>query len=233
MSKKIAIVEGNENTRCLLDVIFCNQGFQTTQFTSTREFLCNMELHIPNIVILADAMSEDLGVAETIHQIHKNTNFRNIPVIVLTENNSEHDKIMGLDAGASDYVIKPFGALELCARVRAQLRRVESYLETDIDSDVHLSEPLSINSTAHEVKVFGQIVDLTYKETKLLKLLFDSQERVLTRDEIFAHVWGTNCKTGIRTLNVHVGTLRKKLRDVKRCDWQIITVSKVGYRLLM
>ena len=233
MSNKIAIVEECESTRCLLDVLFYNQGFKTAQFTDAREFLSEMELHTPSIVILADAMSEGPGVPEAIHQIRKSTSSHTVPVIVLAQSNSEQDKIIGLDAGASDYVTKPFGVLELCARVRAQLRRVERLSDAMSASDTQLSELLSVNTTAHEVRVYGQLVDLTSKEKKLLKLLFDNQDRVLTRSEIFYHVWGKDCITGDRTLNVHVGTLRKKLQNVIGCDWQIITVHKVGYRLVM
>jgi len=233
MNKKIAIVEEDENTRGLLDVLFYNQGFQTAQFNSVCDLLSKIEFHAPNILILADTMSDCMCIPEAIYQIHKSIDFSHIPIIVLSENNSEHDKITGLDAGASDYVTKPFGVLELCARVRAQLRRVECYSETAITYDNNLNEPLCINAATHEVNVLGQMINLTLKETELLKLLFDNQDRVLTRNEIFHHVWGTECKTGIRTLDVHVGTLRKKLENTIGCNLQIITARKVGYRLLM
>ena len=146
------------------------------------------------------------------------------PVIMLTAKNTEYDRVQGLDAGADDYISKPFGMMELVARVRAVLRR------TDAKSDrtEYRAGPLYVCPERHEALVGGERVQLTYKEFLLLCLLLENQGRVLTRELLMEKIWGLGAERENRTLDVHIRTLRQKLGPA---GGLIETVRGVGYRM--
>ena len=143
---------------------------------------------------------------------------------MLTARNTEYDRVTGLDAGADDYISKPFGMMELTARVRAVLRRRPA----ENQPDEYRLGPLSVSPERHEVRVDGDIVHLTYKEFMLLQLLFENRDRVLTREVLLDRIWGLGTERENRTLDVHIRTLRAKLGPAGSC---IQTVRGVGYRL--
>ena len=149
------------------------------------------------------------------------------PVILLTAKNTEYDKVIGLDSGADDYIAKPFGMMELVARVRAVLRRTQDAVSSA--EHVLLSDgPISLDERAHTVCVSGQPVQLTLKEYQLLTLLMKNQGAVLTRDVLLENIWGYGSESETRTVDVHIRTLRQKLGDGGAL---IETVRGVGYRM--
>ena len=150
-----------------------------------------------------------------------------LPVILLTAKNTEYDKVIGLDSGADDYIAKPFGMMELVARVRAVLRRTQDAVSPA--EHVLLSDgPISLDERAHTVCVSGQPVQLTLKEYQLLTLLMKNQGAVLTRDVLLENIWGYGSESETRTVDVHIRTLRQKLGDGGAL---IETVRGVGYRM--
>ena len=149
---------------------------------------------------------------------------KKLPVIMLTAKNTEYDRVVGLDSGADDFISKPFGMMELVARVRAVLRRTESREE---NSDYQLGE-LFVSPKRHVVKVDGEEVSLTNKEFELLCLLLEHQGMAMTRDAIMDGVWGQEFSRENRTLDVHVRTLRTKLGSAGH---YIETVRGVGYKM--
>ena len=146
-----------------------------------------------------------------------------MPIILLTAKSSEYDKVMGLENGADDYVAKPFSMMELLARVKALLRRVEK----DDDDSIVVGN-LSVNKTKHEVKVNGEEVMLTLKEFELLCLMLKNKGKVLTRDQLLNSIWGYEFDGENRTVDVHIRTLRQKLGS---CGEYIETVRGVGYKV--
>ena len=146
-----------------------------------------------------------------------------MPIILLTAKSSEYDKVMGLENGADDYVAKPFSMMELLARVKALLRRVEK----DENTGLTIGD-LFVDKTRHEVLVKGEQVTLTLKEFELLCLLVENKGKVLTRDQLLNSIWGYEFDGENRTVDVHIRTLRQKLGS---CGEYIETVRGVGYKV--
>ena len=148
-----------------------------------------------------------------------------LPVLLVTAKNSELDIVKGLDAGADDYLTKPFGILELISRVRALLRRTH---RTNHPAAALFFGPISINDSTHTAAVNGKPVELTFKEYALLELLLAQAGKVVTREEIFSRVWNMDTEIESRTLDMHIRTLRQKLGDAGS---YVQTIRKVGYKL--
>ncbi len=149
---------------------------------------------------------------------------KNLPIMMLTAKSTEYDKVVGLDGGADDYVTKPFGTMELIARVKALLRRAEPVSDTR----VYEAGELFLSPAKHIVRVKGEDVALTLKEFELLSYLFKNRGNVLTRDQILQEIWGYEFDGENRTVDVHIRTLRSKLGP---CGELIETVRGVGYRI--
>ena len=164
------------------------------------------------------------GVA-ILRRLRANHAFSGIPVIMVTAKGSEYDKVNALDLGADDYVTKPFGMMELVSRIRAVLRRSGRSAES---GDVLNCNGISLDQKRHEVYVKGARIDLTLKEYELLRLLMSNLEVVMTRDQILEKVWGYSFDGETRTVDVHMRTLRGKLREAGDC---LETVRGVGYRM--
>ena len=172
-------------------------------------------------LILLDLMLPKLNGMEVCQRIRS---VSDVPIIMLTAKNTEYDRVVGLDSGADDFISKPFGMMELVARVRAVLRRTETREE---NSDYQLGE-LFVSPKRHVVKVDGEEVSLTNKEFELLCLLLEHQGMAMTRDAIMDGVWGQEFSRENRTLDVHVRTLRTKLGSAGH---YIETVRGVGYKM--
>jgi len=150
--------------------------------------------------------------------------------MMLTAKDTETDKVKGLDAGADDYMTKPFSVLELCARVRALLRRAGE--EEPLLQDHYTFGALQIDLPAREVRMGSEPVELTYKEFELLKMLIAGIGRAIGREELLQKVWGYDFIGETRTLDMHIGTLRQKLGDDPTHPQYIKTVRGVGYRFI-
>jgi two-component system alkaline phosphatase synthesis response regulator PhoP len=225
--ERILIVEDDDSIRRLLEVALNSQGFEAIGFDNAIDALEDMGKQVPSLVTM-DIMMDRLDGIEALKIMRSSPNLNKVPVILLSAKDMENDKIGGLDAGADDYMTKPFSVLELCARIRALLRRT---VDTE-HAPQYQYGGLRINPDTREVWVSGEPVELTYKEFELLKFLMEHPNKSLSRQQLLQDVWGTDFPGETRTLDIHIGTLRQKLGDSSDNSRYIKTVRGVGYRFL-
>lgn len=218
----IYLLEDDDSIRKLVIYALENQGFEAEGFEFPSKFWAAMENKRPDLILLDIMLPEEDGM--TILRKIRDTDSA-LPVIMLTAKNTEFDRVEGLDSGADDYISKPFGIMELTARIRAVLRRSER--RSDIPSGYDFGM-LKISPDRHEVSVNGNEVHLTYKEFQLLNLLAENRGRVMSREVLLEEVWGLGTERENRTLDVHIRTLRSKLGAAGDL---IETIRSVGYRL--
>ncbi|MCE5216179.1 response regulator transcription factor [bacterium] len=224
---KILVIEDEEQDRVLVTTVLRNEGYQVVEATDGEKGLELLETAQPDLVLLDLIMPgiDGLEVCRRIRARHE------IPVIMLTARQEEVDKVVGLELGADDYVVKPFGPRELVARVRAMLRRTV-ITEKAAAQKKHMVYPsLEIDLPTRSVRLEGEEVHLTPKEFDLLFHLSSQPRRVFTREEIVEEVWGYNTPGGdLRTVDTHVKRLRKKLEEGRDLPWSLATVWGVGYK---
>lgn len=217
----IYIVEDDKNIREIESFALKNVGYEIEDFCDAKSFYERLKQRVPTLVLL-DIMLPDEDGLSILQKLRSNPETRKIPIIMVTAKTTELDKVKGLDLGADDYMTKPFGIMELISRVKALLRRVENLEE---DKFLRVGE-LYLDNERRSVKVADESIDLTYKEYELLKLLMNNAGVVTTRDTILDRVWGTDFEGESRTLDMHIKTLRHKLKDHSK---MIKTVRNVGY----
>lgn len=220
----IYLLEDDESIRKLVVYALNSQGYEAEGFELHEQFWAAMEKHLPELVILDIMLPGEDGIS-ILKRIRRRPDTKDIPVIMLTAKNTEYDRVVGLDAGADDYISKPFGIMELAARVRAVLRR---HAKGQSLSEYKIGE-LYICPERHETSVNGEEVALTYKEFMLLCLLAENLGIVMSREILLDRVWGLGAERENRTLDVHIRTLRSKLGSAGRL---IQTVRGIGYRLV-
>ena len=221
----IFCVEDDSNIRELVVYTLESTGMKARGFEDGREFLEALALETPELVLLDIMLPGEDGM-ELLRRLKSSVKTREIPVIMVTAKGAEYDKVMGLDAGADDYVTKPFGMMELVSRVKAVLRRTAKY-DYKREDKIALGN-IEIDIKKHEVRSDGDTVNLTLKEYELLKRLMRNPNIVLTRDQLLEDIWGYDFDGETRTVDVHVRTLRQKLGT---CGALIETVRGVGYRM--
>lgn len=221
----IFCVEDDANIRKLVIYTLQSTGFEAKGFEEGKSFFEAVSKEIPELIIL-DIMLPGMDGMEILNRLKQNSRTKDIPVIMATAKGAEYDKVQGLDAGADDYVTKPFGMLELVSRVKAVLRRTQKH--TDDSKNMIEVKGISIDLKKHEVLAGGQTVVLTLKEYELLKRLLQNPNIVLTRDQLLLEIWGYDFDGETRTVDVHVRTLRQKLGEYGD---RIETVRGVGYRV--
>lgn len=219
----IYVVEDDMNIRELVVYTFNNAGFEATGFERGVAFWEAMRQSVPELVILDIMLPGEDGVS-ILKRLRSGVKTRDLPVIMLTAKSGEYDRVLGLDCGADDYIVKPFGMMELLARVKALLRRAN---RRD-DPNILKSGGLMVDKGRRLVSADGEPVALTYKEFELLLMLIQARGTVLTREHMLESVWGYDFIGETRTVDVHVHTLRQKLRG---CGGRIETVRGVGYRM--
>lgn len=219
----IYLLEDDDSIRKLVIYGLESQGYEAQGFELPSLFWKAMDKQLPELILLDIMLPEEDGLT-ILQKLRSASATKKIPVIMLTAKNTEYDRVIGLDNGADDFVSKPFGMMELVARVRAVLRRTESREE---NSDYQLGA-LFVSPKRHVVKVDGEEVSLTNKEFELLCLLLEHQGMAMTRDAIMDGVWGQEFSRENRTLDVHVRTLRTKLGSAGH---YIETVRGVGYKM--
>ncbi len=225
----VFVVEDDESIRMLLEVALHSSGYEVCAFDNASDALEQMKNTVPDAVVL-DIMLEGMDGITALKKMRDNPQLAAVPVMMLTAKDSEADKVIGLDAGADDYMTKPFSVLELCARVRAILRR---YVAASAKKNTVLrSGALTINLSAHEAALDGQPLELTNKEFELLRELMENAPDALSREALLQSVWGYDFIGETRTLDMHIGTLRHKLGDESSAPRFIKTVRGVGYRFL-
>ena len=176
-------------------------------------------------LILLDIMLPGEDGISILGKLRQKAETASIPVIMATAKGTEYDKVLGLDLGADDYLVKPFGMMEMVSRVKAVLRRVTP---REVECLLCLGR-LELDPKRHTVKVDGERVELTRKEYDMLRLFMESPERVFSREQLLSSVWGIDFAGETRTVDVHIGTLRDKLGACGNC---IETVRGVGYRMV-
>jgi len=221
--EKIYVIEDDENIRELLKVALEGFGYRIKAYESAEPALIDMKNDKPDLAIF-DLMLPGMDGLSAIRLLRQDNQLKKVPVICLTAKDKELDKVAGLDVGADDYITKPFGVLELAARIRSLLRRSN---KEDEDEVINI-KAITINPLTREVKNNGVPVELTFKEYELLLYLIDHGSRVVSRDELLNQIWGYEYDGESRTLDIHIRTLRQKLGSVGTdC---IKTVRSVGYR---
>lgn len=221
----IYVVEDDENIRQLVATALQAFGYQVKAFENAGSGLEALKESMPDLMLF-DLMLPDMDGVEAVRQIRAESAYADLPIMILTAKNSELDKVTGLDAGADDYLTKPFGILELKARVQALLRRTSRSRKPSVLT----GQDLQVNCDTRDVYRGDEKIELTFKEFELLKLLMENSERVMTRSELLNLVWGIDFEGETRTLDMHIRTLRQKLGDDADNPRYIHTVRGVGYR---
>ena len=225
MTPKILVVEDEDALATLVHYNLEKEGYDVGLAPDGEEALTRISEQLPDLVIL-DWMLPKVSGIEVCRRLRARAETRNLPVIMLTARGEESDRIRGLDTGADDYVVKPFSMSELSARVRAVLRRIRPGLTED---RVRVGD-LVIDRVAHRVKRAGKEVHLGPTEFRLLDYLMQHPARVFSREQLLDAVWGSDIYVEARTVDVHVGRLRKALNKDGAVD-PIRTVRSAGYSL--
>ena len=221
----IYLLEDDESIRELVLYALNKTGNEALGFNLPSKLYKSMENELPELLILDVMLPEEDGLC-VLKKLRDSEKTATLPIIMLTAKSSEFDKVTALDLGADDYVTKPFGVMELVARVKALLRR--SAPREGLGGKRYSIGSLEVSVDKHEVLAMGKQVTLTLKEFELLCLLLENRGAVLTRDRILAEVWGYSFDGENRTVDVHIRTLRQKLGE--ECDY-IETVRGVGYKI--
>lgn len=219
----IYIVEDDQNIREIETFALKNSGYTVYDFENAKGFYKQLDEKIPNLIVL-DIMLPDEDGLSIVQTLRKRVDTKDVPIILISAKTREIDRVKGLDMGADDYLCKPFGVMELISRVKALLRR--SYNNTN-DSLLSVHE-IRLDDEKRTVYVHDEVVELTYKEYELLKVLLINHGIVLTRDKLMEKVWSTDFEGESRTLDMHIKTLRHKLLSAGS---HIKTVRNVGYIL--
>ncbi len=225
MKPSILIVEDEASLATLLQYNLDKEGFLVAVATDGEEGLLLIDESLPDLVVL-DWMLPKVSGVEVCRRLRARPETRNLPIILLTARGEESDRIRGLDTGADDYIVKPFSMSELAARIRAVLRRIRPGLAED---NIRHGE-LVIDRAAHRVRRGAKEVRLGPTEFRLLDYLMQHPGRVFSREQLLDAVWGSDVYVEARTVDVHIGRLRKALNDGFEDD-PIRTVRSAGYSL--
>lgn len=217
----IYAVDDENSIREVYRYALISAGFTPECFSCGEELFIAIEKSLPKLIIL-DIMLDGEDGYEILSRLKASPKTANIPVIMVSAKTTEIDKVRGLDLGADDYISKPFGVLELIARIKAKLRK------TIPVANVISYKGITINDDERTVTINGKVKELTLKQYELLKLLVSEPQKVLPRDDILDKVWGENYGE-TRTLDIHVGALRKIIAD---SGAKIATVRGVGYKIV-
>lgn len=223
MNRLIYIVEDDTAIKELESYALINSEFSVQGFERGKELFDALTVKIPALILL-DIMLPDEDGIHILKKIRSTMAYRDIPVIMVTAKTTEIDAVKGLDMGADDYITKPFGVMELISRVKAVLRRTQKAEHQQI----LIYKNIVIDEAQHKVFVDNEEIELTYKEYEVLKLLIINKGIVLTRDKIMESIWGYDFEQGNRTVDVHIQSLRKK---VKSAGVHIKTIRNVGYKV--
>ena len=220
----IYVIEDDDNIRDLIRIALEGFGYRVKAFESAEEGLAAMEREKPDLAVF-DWMLPGMDGVSAIKRIRRTDT--GMPILLLTARDKELDIVIGLDGGADDYMTKPFGVLELSARIRTLLRRRS---KAPVTEDVISQDIISVDRKTREVTVDGARVELTLKEFELLTYLLENKARVVTREELLNHIWGYDYDGETRTLDMHIRTLRQKLGA--EAGAMVKTIRGVGHRLL-
>jgi DNA-binding response OmpR family regulator len=224
--QKILIVDDDENIANLISLYLTKECFETRIENDGQSAINAFKSFDPDLVLL-DIMLPGIDGYEVCREIRKTST---VPIIMLSAKTEVFDKVLGLELGADDYMIKPFDSKELVARVKAVLRRSTSLVEPEENTAEKRVEykDLIINQSNYEVIYKGKPVEMTPREIELLYFLASSPNQVFTREQLLDHIWGYEYAGDTRTVDVHIKRIREKIADTD--EWSIGTVWSVGYR---
>lgn len=217
----IYLLEDDESIRKFVIYALKQTGMEAVGFELPSEFKKAVESRKPDLALLDIMLPEEDGIS-VLKWLRSRADTADIPVIMLTAKASEYDKVEGLDSGADDYIAKPFGTMELISRIKALLRRTKS------DDAEYSVGKLYVNPSKHIVTVGGESVSLTLKEFEMLCLMLKNRGMVFSRDRLLEEIWGYDYDGENRTVDVHIKTLRTKLRE---CGALVETVRGIGYKI--
>ena len=221
----IFYVEDDQEIKDLILYTLRTSGFDCLGFSSGKELFEELSNTIPDLIMLDIMLPEENGLS-ILKKLKNNENTSSIPIIMSTAKGSEYDKVIGLELGADDYLVKPFGMMEMLARIKALLRRTKN---TSKKRENLKNGKIVVDEEKHLVFIDGQILQLTLKEYDLLVLFLKNIDKVFTRDGLLEAVWGMDYLGESRSVDVHVGTLRTKLG---RRSELIQTIRGVGYKMV-
>lgn len=224
MVNKILVADDNVEIINFLKPYLLKAGFQVIEAYDGDETLIKNLEHNPQLILL-DIMMPNKSGLEVCREIRKNSN---VPIIMITAKSDDADKIVALDTGADDYVVKPFSPGEVVARIKAVLRRI---VTSDIEKKTIIEyNPLKINIGDYTVNINGNEVNLTKKEIEVLWMLANSPNKIVSRNELLDAVWGIDYYGDPRTVDTHIKRLRAKLKLDGQYNWDIKTVWSMGYK---
>lgn len=226
---QIFAVEDDDSIRELIKATLDAFGYDTVAFENAEDALKSMADIVPDLAIF-DIMLPGIDGISAVRLIRQDERLHKMPIILLTAKSGELDKVAGLDAGADDYLAKPFGVLELSARIRSLLRR--SHDTKRERAQTITAAEITLNVSTREVTRGSNVIEFTLKEFELLRLLMENKGRVLTRDELLDEIWGYDFVGETRTLDMHIRSLRQKLNDDAENPIYIKTIRGVGYRFV-
>lgn len=224
MTATVLIVEDEPAIRQMLAFALAADGYSFVEAADVDAAFAALRDHTPDLILL-DWMLPGLSGLDLARRLKRDQATAGIPIIMLTAKGAENDKVRGLDAGADDFITKPFSTRELLARVRAVMRRVQ---QPD-NPELFEAGPLQVDLRSNRVTCNGQVVDLSPTEFRLLQFFISNPERVYSRSQLLDGVWGADAYIEERTVDVHIRRLRK-LFEAFNCDVFIQTVRGVGYR---
>ena len=226
--QKILIVDDDTNIAELISLYLTKECYETKMVHDGESALKELQLFQPNLILL-DLMLPGMDGYQVCREVRTKSQ---IPIIMLSAKGEVFDKVLGLELGADDYIVKPFDTKELVARVKANLRRCQqmSIPEAPKQADAKIVEypDLVINQSNYSVLYQGRTVEMPPKELELLYFLASSPNQVFTREQLLDHIWGYEYIGDTRTVDVHVKRLREKIKDHE--NWQISTVWGIGYK---
>ena len=222
---KILVVDDDPNICDILKTHFELEGCEAITANDGVEAISTFKAVAPDIVLL-DIMMPRMDGQQVLVEIRKESQK---PVIMVSAKGETFDKVLGLEMGADDFVVKPFDLKELSARIKAVLRRYQSHLHTEVDDDVIRFENFEISQDKFELKLKGKKVDIPPKELQLLYCLASNPNRVFSREQLLEHVWDFAFLGDSRTVDVHIKRLREKLEGVSD-KWSLKTVWGIGYK---
>ena len=229
--QKIMIVDNDENIAELISLYLVKEYFETLIITDGQDALKQFENYKPNLIIL-DLMMPGTDGYQLCRQIRSQSK---VPIIILSAKSDVFDRVLGLELGADDYIVKPFDSKELVARIKAVLRRTETLHESPPTEKKQVKslkiiefKDLTINLSNYSVTCRGNVTEMPPKEIELLYFLASSPNQVFTREQLLSHIWGYDYAGDTRTVDVHINRLREKLGQSP--NWAISTVWGVGYK---
>ncbi len=221
-------VEDDINIQNVIQIALSNSNYDIKIFDRADQLMDVLEQETPDVILL-DIMLPDIDGLEILKKLKSNPKYAQIPVMIISAKISEVDRVIGLDTGADDYLVKPFGVLELVSRVKALLRR---YHKKSKEESLEV-KGLKITPSKFLCKYNDFELKFTRKQFELLQLLMENHNTIISRDDILNKVWGYEYIGETRTIDVHIKEIRRKLKDAGLTDEVIETVRGIGYRFVL